>query len=594
MTVRITQSVTLSHGTYTIGQVLNLSQQIERDIVQRGHGVVVDPGLVSPAEPSWALDAQGNVAGLTGPGGGVSFVTAPAEQQGVDLDWLGLRSSYEWTTVSIPSPYAPTHVLHPSVVFSESGWNGYRYWMAYTPYPASDPEFENPCVAASNDGASWVAIGPQPIIPSPPGTAYNSDTELAFDPATGRLVMLFRDNGVPGATDMRLRVMTSADGLTWTDPVTIYSGTNVGGAASTDILSPSLVWNSTAARWEIYGINGKDTGSAWALVRIVSANLLSGWESSFTALTMPPLSGRKWWHGTIRRLSGGAYVGLMQDNANVQGASGNLHAIYSADGATFVTRLLEDVGVTGAAGHYRPAFVVRQDQASRDWVCHAFGSRLSTSGILTQIMRFDAAAAEAARAAEIGAILNAAALGNVNTILHADSFNRGNDAAGLGTASGGGTYTQPGGPTNVIGISGNCAYNVTTGNCRAVRDMGRADYAARVTIQAKAASGERWLVFRYVDSSNFARIGFSGTGQLLYQVVTAGNAVVTDSLGRTPAAGDEMSVRCCGGEIVIYLNGRRLAKRVLVQGATTGTFVGLQMTNALGGLMDNFIVTAVS
>jgi hypothetical protein len=49
MTVRITQSVTLSHGAYTIGQVLNLSQQIERDIVQRGHGVVVDPGLVSPA-----------------------------------------------------------------------------------------------------------------------------------------------------------------------------------------------------------------------------------------------------------------------------------------------------------------------------------------------------------------------------------------------------------------------------------------------------------------------------------------------------------------------------------------------------------------
>jgi len=42
MTVRITQTVTLSHGSYTEGDVLNLQQSIERDLVVRGFAVIVD------------------------------------------------------------------------------------------------------------------------------------------------------------------------------------------------------------------------------------------------------------------------------------------------------------------------------------------------------------------------------------------------------------------------------------------------------------------------------------------------------------------------------------------------------------------------
>jgi hypothetical protein len=544
------------------------------------------------SQPAWSTDAAGNVAGLVGPDGAVAYVTAGMEHGPADLDWLGLRSSYDWTTLNIPSPYSPTHVLHPSVVFFESGWCGFRYWMAYTPYPNSDAELENPCVAASNDGLSWIAVGAQPLVPSPPGLAFNSDTDLVYDAVGNRLALLFRDNGVPGSSDMRLRVMVSEDGRNWTDPVTIYSGGNVGGAASTDILSPSLVWNPTAARWEIFGINGRDTGNTWPLVQITSPSLLSGWTTSLTQLTMAPLLGRKWWHGQIRRLSGGGYVGLMQDNANVVGGGGNLHAVYSADGTTFATRLLEDVSVTGANGHYRPSFVVRQDSASREWVCHAFASRLNTSGILTQIMRFDAASAETARLAEIGALLSAGTAGNVTGLLHADNFNRGDDATGLGTASGGGTYTQPGGPTNVIGISGNRAYNVTTGNCRAVRDMGRADYFARATIVAKGT--EQYVVVRYIDGTNLIRVGVqSGTGQIRFQVITSGSVSVDVQLGRTPLAGDEIGVRCCGGEIVTFLNGRRLSKHISLQGVSTGTFAGLQISGT-AGFMDNFVVTAVS
>ena len=36
------------------------------------------------------------------------------------------------------SAHADDQVTHPDVVVLEEPWNGYRYWMAYTPYPGAD------------------------------------------------------------------------------------------------------------------------------------------------------------------------------------------------------------------------------------------------------------------------------------------------------------------------------------------------------------------------------------------------------------------------------------------------------------------------
>lgn len=71
MTVRITQTVTLSHGTYTAGQVLNLQSSLEADLLRRGHAVLADPALVSDDAPLWSLNASGYVEGLVEPTGAV-------------------------------------------------------------------------------------------------------------------------------------------------------------------------------------------------------------------------------------------------------------------------------------------------------------------------------------------------------------------------------------------------------------------------------------------------------------------------------------------------------------------------------------------
>lgn len=44
---------------------------------------------------------------------------------------------------------------HPSVVDMGRAWNGWRYWMAYSPYPNANGAEENPCIAVSNDMLNW-------------------------------------------------------------------------------------------------------------------------------------------------------------------------------------------------------------------------------------------------------------------------------------------------------------------------------------------------------------------------------------------------------------------------------------------------------
>lgn len=48
---------------------------------------------------------------------------------------------------------------HPSVLFFDEPWNGYRYWMAETPYPIGTPPYrdrwECPSIHVSQDGIHW-------------------------------------------------------------------------------------------------------------------------------------------------------------------------------------------------------------------------------------------------------------------------------------------------------------------------------------------------------------------------------------------------------------------------------------------------------
>ena len=76
----------------------------------------------------------------------------------------------------IPTYDGSGECTHPSVIDSVATlgypWYGYRYWMAFTPYPGNNARrfrLENPSIVASDDGTRWV-IPPgvrNPIVPAP-------------------------------------------------------------------------------------------------------------------------------------------------------------------------------------------------------------------------------------------------------------------------------------------------------------------------------------------------------------------------------------------------------------------------------------------
>lgn len=105
--------------------------------------------------------------------------------------------------------------IHPKVLYFANGWNGYEYWMAYTPYPGGETYVENPCIAVSHDGIEWTT--PEGLS-NPLALAfedgYNSDTHLVYNPDSDTLECWWREYYIPGTQD-RICRRVSKDGIMW-------------------------------------------------------------------------------------------------------------------------------------------------------------------------------------------------------------------------------------------------------------------------------------------------------------------------------------------------------------------------------------------
>ncbi len=151
---------------------------------------------------------------------------------------------------------------HPSVVAFDSPWNGYKYWMAYTPYPYGNDSAENPCIVASNDLLYWEE--PRGItnpIDSPSqatdiGITYWSDTELIYNSTDNKLECWYR--GI-GSTNLWVR-RTSFNGINWGTREILHTFSGTGTVSASVILkdgtykiwimSPNLYYETTdATNW---------------------------------------------------------------------------------------------------------------------------------------------------------------------------------------------------------------------------------------------------------------------------------------------------------------------------------------------------------
>lgn len=248
----------------------------------------------------------------------------------------------------IPTYDDDPRVGHPDVLHVPEGFGGYTYWMGFTPFPAAARE--NPSIVASNDGINWVVPTglTNPIAPFSEATGLGygwwSDTDLVLDGDT--LVCYFRAAGT-GMTDYIAR-KTSTDGVTWSATEHCFT------APENTVLSPAVVKEDDGT-FTMFAVDVY-TGPGRKVTKRTSADGVT-WSDPVVA-TSPTLdTGHYLWHIDVTKVDGTyhAVMASVTDDANT--LPHRLFYWTSEDGLTWTGSGSPAVPLTGGRidkrGHYR-------------------------------------------------------------------------------------------------------------------------------------------------------------------------------------------------------------------------------------------------
>ncbi|WP_454659283.1 BppU family phage baseplate upper protein [Bacillus mycoides] len=189
--------------------------------------------------------------------------------------------------LTLLSAYDDIDAYHPKVINFGSRWNGYYYWMAFTPYPGGNQAKENPHVLASNDMITWVepAGYKNPLEPQPPGTPdkqYQSDTHIVYNPNFNRIEVYWRyvDDSLGTITIYR---KTSTNGVNWSEKeIALQDDRN-----KQDYLSPAIIFEDN--KYKMWAV-----GNGYKVIYAESA-LGTNW-GTFREINIPFESPMNPWH----------------------------------------------------------------------------------------------------------------------------------------------------------------------------------------------------------------------------------------------------------------------------------------------------------
>lgn len=235
-----------------------------------------------------------------------------------------------------------SEAVHPDISCPTDAWNGTRCWLLYTPYKNSNPSFENPAFLAAGSDTEWTTPAQvvNPVIGYPGIGQYNSDPDHAYDPATGRLVQMYR---LVADTMNRIMIMSTANARQWTTPVMAFRERNH------DAVSPALLIdkNRNAKVWYVRtGADGCQSTFSNVVLRTAHPADGVGFEHadwSAPAPTLLAIPGAVIWHLDVIEVPQG-YLALIA--AFPKGAScsaSDLWLAASSDGIrwrTFAVPLL--------------------------------------------------------------------------------------------------------------------------------------------------------------------------------------------------------------------------------------------------------------
>lgn len=449
--------------------------------------------------------------------------------------------------LDIPTYDGNPNVTHPSVVYVPEGWNGWKYWMAHTPYP--DAGRENPCLYVSQDGANWEEPEglTNPFIPiseaQADGYSFHADGHLTLLP-NGTMWHTWKEaHGSPAKQAIYRK--QSTDGITWTNKTRLQFNTT-----REDFVSPALEIRPDGT----YGMWGVDAlaptlGQRLKLMTSTDGNTFAAPVDCTLPAGLPAL-----WHIDVK-IVGGIYHLLANCDHDIVG--GRIYYLTSTDGLNWTGEVdIPAIPATGyafdARSHYRSCFVPMPGDPIR-WDVWLSGQ--GVGNVDWRIALLKNITLPNAGSAKVRADIERERLG-ANTgigVLGGDGFNRADSATSLGSAVTGQVWTAGGG--GVMGIQAGKAYAVS--NSRHWVETGLAD--VDVSLDFEGSISEGWIVFRATDDNNWWRFGPDrADGRIIVQKRVAGTITSPASMGVTKGfvtrPGDRLRVVAKGNVLTFYRN----------------------------------------
>lgn len=146
--------------------------------------------------------------------------------------------------LEIISSYGDNEAYHPKVITFDKKWNGYKYWMSYTPYPGGNSGYENPHIAVSNDLINWYAPNGEnksldEVKNKYKKKRYNSDAHIVYNKDKDIIICYWRyvDDTNESVTIFKRE---TKDGVTWTDKEKVLYSKN---RHKKDYVSPAIIYD---------------------------------------------------------------------------------------------------------------------------------------------------------------------------------------------------------------------------------------------------------------------------------------------------------------------------------------------------------------
>lgn len=184
--------------------------------------------------------------------------------------------------LNIVSTYGDDEAYHPKVLAFKEAWNGYKYWMSYTPYPqetTSNGEGndlkENPHIAVSNDMINWsTLINLDEPEDKQLKLRYNSDAHIVYNSNLERLECYWRYVDDIDDKAIIYRRYTN-DGINWSEKEVAFVKEP---RSKEDCVSPAILFeNGIYKMWYVdkkgtikytTSLNGKE----WEEAKIINFN----------------------------------------------------------------------------------------------------------------------------------------------------------------------------------------------------------------------------------------------------------------------------------------------------------------------------------